>query len=882
MKIKKLTIHNIASIVDAEIDFGSGQLAEADIFLISGKTGAGKTTILDGLTLALYGTTPRLEAQMVKSAVTLEGEEVKVKNPGQLLRRNTGEGNVRLTFTGNNGLDYVATWSVRRSRGKASGSLQPCKHTLYVEGCSEAPLTKETDISEEIRRAVGLDFSQFCRTTMLAQGEFSKFLNSKDADKASILEKITGTEIYARISEKIYEICAGKKADWETAARDARAVPVLSAGDKTALRVRIARLNMEYGFIEKRRKEAVAMKDCLEAIENAGKKLGSCAGRIETLRGRYRRFLGAVAFMKEELRQEMEKAETMGADELLKRKNAKQIEVDALGIKTLRDKREKAIGRIDSIKAVLRAISDYMENHERLDTRRSQTESYEKQLEENIAKIEDLQPQIAEAVEKEKKAEEIYDGQKDTVDQFAKKMRAKLKEGSVCPVCRQEVLAVPESEYVLRQVIAKYRDQWQQARKAHADLRDAANRLDAANKLLEKQIAKERAIISKEEASMLKKKESMTADCKSLGIDADYDLPGEILMEKLPTPLDAALSAAEERKTRLDGEIKAGEIKEEELKKLQTQYEQAATLETSIARGKESLRNIAGSEAKIIELMPAWREESAGALMKDARIEQTAVSLISDISAALSEQTAAAEEKAGKEDELAAMGPMDGDRSSGQLQREIAEIGLRMRQIGEEKGAYSQRIFDDGSARLRMASLMEEADRLKKIYDRWARLNEYIGSAKGDKFRKVAQSYVLESLVSSANHYLETLTDRYRLHAIPGSFVLSIEDAWQGGLLRTAATLSGGETFLVSLALALGLSDLGETLRVETLFIDEGFGSLSGEHIQSAIATLRTLHSRTGRRVGIISHIEELRERIRPQIRVEQDTRSSTSTVSIE
>ena len=148
-------------------------------------------------------------------------------------------------------------------------------------------------------------------------------------------------------------------------------------------------------------------------------------------------------------------------------------------------------------------------------------------------------------------------------------------------------------------------------------------------------------------------------------------------------------------------------------------------------------------------------------------------------------------------------------------------------------------------------------------------------------FRKIAQSYVLAHLIHSANAYMQTLTDRYTLRVTPGTFVISIEDAYQGFATRAASTISGGESFLVSLSLALALSDMGQSLAVDTLFIDEGFGTLSGEPLNNAIQTLRSLHRNVGRHVGIISHVEELQECIPVQIRVIQEGNQSCSRVEI-
>lgn len=128
---------------------------------------------------------------------------------------------------------------------------------------------------------------------------------------------------------------------------------------------------------------------------------------------------------------------------------------------------------------------------------------------------------------------------------------------------------------------------------------------------------------------------------------------------------------------------------------------------------------------------------------------------------------------------------------------------------------------------------------------------------------------------------MRNLSDRYQLKVVPGTFVITIEDAYQGYTSRSTTTISGGESFLVSLSLALALSDIGSRLAVDTLFIDEGFGTLSGEPLRKAVDTLRSLHAVSGRHVGIISHVEELRERIPVQIRLHRDVNASSSIVTV-
>ena len=130
MKLQKLTIHNIASIEDAVIDFDTQPLADREVFLIPGKTGAGKSTILDAICLALFADTPRLEGTLMEGKTKDEERSIPVSDPRQLMRRNTGEAYVTLTFTGSNGVHYEATWSVKRAYRKVTGNLQDKEWSL--------------------------------------------------------------------------------------------------------------------------------------------------------------------------------------------------------------------------------------------------------------------------------------------------------------------------------------------------------------------------------------------------------------------------------------------------------------------------------------------------------------------------------------------------------------------------------------------------------------------------------------------------------------------------------------------------------------------------------------------------------------------------------
>jgi exonuclease SbcC len=159
----------------------------------------------------------------------------------------------------------------------------------------------------------------------------------------------------------------------------------------------------------------------------------------------------------------------------------------------------------------------------------------------------------------------------------------------------------------------------------------------------------------------------------------------------------------------------------------------------------------------------------------------------------------------------------------------------------------------------------------RKTFVVWRKLRELIGSHDGGKFRKYAQSISLDILIRHANRHLEKLSERYRIcRDEEQTLNLQIEDLHQAGVKRPMASLSGGESFLLSLALALGLSDLaGRTVRIDSLFIDEGFGSLDPETLDVAIDALESLRQ-NHKTVGVISHVGLLKERISTQIIVEK------------
>jgi exonuclease SbcC len=186
----------------------------------------------------------------------------------------------------------------------------------------------------------------------------------------------------------------------------------------------------------------------------------------------------------------------------------------------------------------------------------------------------------------------------------------------------------------------------------------------------------------------------------------------------------------------------------------------------------------------------------------------------------------------------------------------------------QAKNEIGFRLEQDKANKNKIGDLFSSISKQAAVAETWARLNEIIGSADGKKFRQIAQEYTLDVLVGYANIHLEMLTNRYKIQRIPSSLGLQVVDQDMGDEVRTVYSLSGGESFLVSLALALGLASLSSSrMKVESLFIDEGFGSLDPTTLNIAMDALERLHNQ-GRKVGVISHVQEMTERIPTQIKV--------------
>jgi len=209
------------------------------------------------------------------------------------------------------------------------------------------------------------------------------------------------------------------------------------------------------------------------------------------------------------------------------------------------------------------------------------------------------------------------------------------------------------------------------------------------------------------------------------------------------------------------------------------------------------------------------------------------------------------------------------DQPHNELQKTLFAYEASIGNIQQEIGAVKIRLDEDEQARLSRKELMNNIDSQAKELARWSILHDLIGSADGKKYRNFAQGLTFQTMVSYANRQLAQMTDRYLLATDNYELLeLNVIDNYQAGEIRSTKNLSGGESFIVSLALALGLSHMAShNVRIDSFFLDEGFGSLDEYALDTALETLAGLHQ-DGKVIGVISHVPALKERISTQIQI--------------
>ncbi|MBL8749643.1 MAG: AAA family ATPase [Planctomycetes bacterium] len=240
MKILAIRGQNLASLARSfAVELGTGPLAAVGLFAITGPVGAGKSTLLDALCLALFDRTPRLSNRggtPIGDDVAAREDWLRSNDPRTLLRRDAPEAHAEVDFTGRDGARYRARWSVRRARRKRDGRVQDTEMSLTdIDRNVAVASGRKTEVLAAIEARLGLDFGQFCRSVLLAQGDFAAFLRAPADERARLLETLTGADVYRRLSRAAHERRRAVAAQVDLLRGQLDAQPLLDDATRAAL-----------------------------------------------------------------------------------------------------------------------------------------------------------------------------------------------------------------------------------------------------------------------------------------------------------------------------------------------------------------------------------------------------------------------------------------------------------------------------------------------------------------------------------------------------------------------------------------------------------------------------------------------------------------------
>ena len=967
MKILAIRGRNLASLEgDFEIDFTVEPLLSAGIFAISGPTGAGKSTLLDTMCLALFARTPRTD-QAKENNVKLQdvsNEQLSQSDPRFLLRRGTSSGFAEVDFMALNGHRYRTRWSVARARDKENGRLQNPRLALYNLDKEEEEQGTRSDLQARIIDLIGLTFEQFTRSVLLAQNDFSTFLKAEQGEKASLLEKLTGTELYSAISRQIFERNARAKEAFDLIQTRIQGIELLTDEEENDLRTRLAGTEKELQRVEKAKAEQQALQEAVRSIEQqitirqrqqkeAADKLVHATELLTVARHEYEkgveeqqqsetRFkslqqeilqarkldiqldaairdlshseqqLKNVTLRKGEAEKKYQAAvlrRRQGAEEIArltawrerykkKERIAEQLSALLLHLdaaSATRSGMEAAVRSIETLRQEMAALNKQLSDLQQTSANKQQAlkraEADYRNLEEELKAVD--APALDKQIEKLRQEREqlLIEQARLEASGNIKDLRGRLQDGQPCPVCgsthhpfANQVPVAPVSALTLQlqdlsnkketyvahtRHLTRLQQQLLQLHKELADSEAACKEMAGKQQLAASRQEREEAIV-KEQSTLLT--QSLSAADLLFG-NSEWQkawLQNPETFRKTLTDFARQWHENTEKLHQLERQESAQKAECESLASflpsLEKQAEESGQLHeknraafSSLQAERKKLLN--GRSADSVEQEYIRRMEELKERLKKLSATQTEQSGIADQIRGIADQIAKdlTEASADLLWRKAALDKWTADYldSSGGEPLEVI-----LSRYTQEKTELAFRLRTQTENKAKVSGLQEELNVRRTESERWAKLNELAGSADGAKFRRIAQGYTLDILLNYANVQLRELTRRYRLERVPETLALQVIDRDMCDEVRTVHSLSGGESFLVSLALALGLSSLSSNrMRVESLFIDEGFGSLDAETLRVAMDALESLRTQ-GRKIGVISHVQEMTERI--------------------
>lgn len=976
MKILAIRLKNLASIEgEVEIDFEKEPLRSSGLFAISGPTGSGKSTILDALCLALYDETPRFKATAESVLLRDVGEAtINQSDVRNILRRGTGEGYAEVDFLGTDGLRYRSRWSVRRAYGKPSGALQSQIINAQNLNTQEELQGTKTEVLNQLVTHIGLTYEQFTRTVLLAQNEFATFLKSKEGDKAELLEKLTGTEIYSQISQEIFR--RNKEEAQEVAAlqKNLEDIKILAEEELDYLQKEESRISEKITITDKRIEELKEQLKVMTALAKAKdevvrkqrseKQLSEQIKLIEKELESKTKQLVLFQEKRTAIQPDLEKAQRLDVlienkKEELRKEHSRltKLKSEKAGMEKQHGDRKQKIATIfqqlgtvfdvrqgwsydlflkcyqqrkgvwleeeEANKALLAEINGYKINelaaqqadllgsqnrNEHLKTALKEWKATLNKITTTKKKLDDLHKKSETLAKEQEEAlknqavkreafeqiKELYEQQKLAIGKDVKALRGFLKKEQPCPVCGSKEHPYSKNEQI-DLLFRKIEAQYVTTEKQLEELTVSLNKMESDLRLVEEQVKNESGTLNeliqkeidlrpeegKEEENhydkLLKEIESALKLVESK-IKQHTELnelwqSKSVALEKRRKNLEEVREKIEDLKLQqvtFDALQSSLEEKEKEVLKGQEEFRSSKQHYEELAENRKALFSGKGVQEVQEELKREegqLNDERENLRLKRGEVLQMHSSIQGELTQ-LQQQLQALQQQEKEQWKV----------------EDLSEEIRKAEEIRKTDDEALIKIKTELKVDQRNRDIKEKTQRkLKKrieVAEKWAKLDSLFGSSDGKRFKVIAQGYTLKLLLIHANTHLSYLADRYRLQQVANKLTLQVVDRYMLDEVRTVHSLSGGESFLVSLALALGLSSLsGRNLNVDSLFIDEGFGSLDSETLNLAMEALEQLQLQ-GRKIGVISHVQEMSERIPTQIQLHKG-RSGRSTVKI-